>query len=199
MRILVALPVFDGWVSTETYSSLWRLREASREHRLFLQFVRGYTVDKARNEIGRMAEGYDAVLMVDSDIVLPENALAYMASPEADIVLGAYPRKRGRKGLSSLIRYGAKDCGVDAAIGMDEVKRACGRIPVKGGGLGCALIKAPVFARLEYPWFRYVENEDGSHLSEDYYFCNKAAEQGFDIQADCRVQCGHVWEAVHWD
>ena len=67
-----------------------------------------------------------------------------------------------------------------------------GRTLVKGGGFACALVKASVFTILQDPWFQYVINENGSTLSEDYYFCRNARFMGLDIYMDPRVRCGHL-------
>ena len=72
------------------------------------------------------------------------------------------------------------------------------RIVVKGGGFACAMINVSVFKLLPFPWFRYVTYEDGSSLSEDLFFCLRAAESGFVIEADTRVRCGHMARYFQW-
>ena len=195
MRILIGVPSFDNSISSETHESLWAPKPYG--HELDLVRVKGYACDRARNEIANRARDFDAVLMVDGDIVIPPDALWHMTNPIGDIVLAPYIRKRTKRGKSEIFRAGTLDYTDENNIPMRELKKVCGRIPIKGGGLGCALIRSEVFSRLDYPWFRF-EDDGVRRLSEDFYFCSKAARAGFDIQAECRVICGHVWSEVHY-
>ena len=68
------------------------------------------------------------------------------------------------------------------------------RFKAKGGGMGCALVRRECFEKISYPWFKYVEYKNGEILSEDNYFCDRAA--GLGIEADGRVRCGHVARLV---
>ena len=85
-------------------------------------------------------------------------------------------------------------------------------IDVKGGGLGCALIRTEVFERLEFPWFEWKDlgYEDCFAVDvygctdrfqsggEDIEFCNACRYEGIRITADARVACGHEFREVKW-
>ena len=74
MKILVAVPTFEN-ITAETFKSIYDLD--AHGHELSFEYVKGYDCARARNDIGKktIEGGYDYVLMVDSDIILPKDAL----------------------------------------------------------------------------------------------------------------------------
>ena len=190
MRILIAVPTFES-IRPETFKSIYGLQRHG--HMLLFNYVRGYDCARARNCIGQetLREGFDAVLMVDSDIVVPSDALKYLAEGDSPIVLGAYPRRFETEG-SELFEENHKD--FTKRIMFRDMPRE--RFAVKGGGFGCAFIRREAFEKVPYPWFVYVEYKTGDLLSEDNYFCGKAADNGLKVEADGRVRCGHVSAAA---
>lgn len=186
MKILIAVPTF-AHVEPEVFKAIYNLKT---EHELHFDFVRGYDCAIARNEIGKIAEAgsYDYVLMVDSDTIVPEDAIDTMLDPPADIVLGVCPRKNTKNGKTAIVKLNS-DAYHDNYFYSDLPEE---RTRVKGGGFACALVKTSVFTQLDYPWFQYVTNEDWSTLSEDFYFCQQAGMYGVDIYVEPRVKCGHL-------
>lgn len=188
MSILIAVPTFET-IMPETFKSIYGLR-ASKYNPMF-DFIKGYDCAKARNAIAKEAidEGFDYVLMIDSDVVIPNETLECFMEHEADICLGLCPRKNTNVGRIEIY----KDTNTDYtdfytyATLPDQA-----RIDIKGGGFGCAFIKTEVFSKLKYPYFRYVEYPNGTALSEDLYFCSQARAAGLKIYADTRVKCGHA-------
>ena len=193
--ILIAVPTFEN-ISPETFKSIYA--QDTTEHTVF-EFVKGYDCARARNVIAEIALQQDAeyVLMVDSDVVLPSSALRLLLENPVDIKLGVYPRKNTSTGQTEIFKLGNKDF-VDANnLNMSEIsKREC--FDIKGGGLGCALIRTEVFKKIPQPWFKYVQYDNGALLSEDNYFCWQAAEAGCKIQVDTGVLCGHVMKEVRY-
>lgn len=188
MRVLVAVPTYES-VEPDTFKSIYGLDPAG--HTVLYDHVRGYGAARARNLIAAecLDGGFDGVLMVDSDIVLPSDALRLLSEGSCPVVLGTYPRC-GDEGGSEVFLPGQRDFTDANRVRFSDMPR--GRFAAKGGGLGCALIRAEVFRGLAVPYFRYVEYPDGSVLSEDNYFCCRCSERGIEIQADGRVRCGHI-------
>ena len=186
MKILIAVPTFEN-IQPEVFKAIYNLRS---EHELHFDYVRGYDCAVARNEIARMVQmdGYDYVLMVDSDTIVPPDTLELMLDPPVDVCLGVCPRKNTKDGKTAIIKIGAPAYH-DSYYYSDLPEN---RTRVKGGGFACALVKANVFTRMDSPWFQYVTNEDGSTLSEDFYFCQNATLFDIDIYMDPRVRCGHL-------
>ena len=147
----------------------------------------------ARNKLAQEALDYgmDYVLMVDSDIILPSSTLVHMLEQPVDICLGVYPRKNTATGQTEIFKKGFYNFTDKNNLNASEIEEP-GRLDIKGGGLGCALINTEVFRKIPYPWFKYVQYDTGDVLSEDNYFCCIAADAGFSIQADTRIRCGHL-------
>jgi glycosyltransferase involved in cell wall biosynthesis len=187
MSVLIAVPTFEN-IMPETFKSIYGLR--SSRFNPFFDFVKGYDCATARNNIAQQAidEGFDYVLMVDSDMIIPNNALEAMFDPPADIVLGLCPRRNTNIKRCEVYKTGTfsyTDYYTYDTLPSED------RFEIKGGGLACGLVSVDVFKALPKPWFKWITYDDGSQLSEDLYFCSLAADHGFKIYADQRVRCGH--------
>ena len=195
-KILIAVPTFET-ILPDTFKSIYGLSKPDDCCTQF-DFIKGYDCAKARCAIAKEALEYnfDYVLMVDSDIILPSNALCSLLSRDVDICLGFYPRKNTVTGQSEVFKLGQHDF-VDVYHYSEIPENEC--FEVKGGGLGCALIRADIFGTLPYPYFRYVVYNNDSCLSEDNYFCSIAYTAGYKIYADSAVRCGHSTRSFIWE
>lgn len=191
-RILVAIPTNKN-IEADTFKSLWDLY-VPEGYELDYQHFHGYQIDQVRNLIAEWAKRYDYLLSVDSDIVLPNDALLKMLSADKDIVSGLYiQRKPGQRILE---------------VYMDAPGGGYQNIPpewienrqlseIAACGMGCALIKSDVFRKLDYPHFVYTSALDHRNtFSEDIYFCDKARKHGFTVWADPTIKCDHVGSTV---
>ena len=191
MRILIAVPTFEN-IMPECFKAIYDLDKCG--HEVSFEYVKGYDCAKARNVISKKAiDGkYDYVMMIDSDTIIPKDALKHMLEGNADMVMGCVPKKNVR---GETVLFASKDNlkgkGFHKVLTYEELQGTA-RIDLKGGGFGCVLISTKVFTALKYPYFKDVEYENGSALSEDLYFCREAKNKGFKIEADPRVKCGHI-------
>lgn len=194
MRILIAVPTFET-ITPETFRSIYNLHS---KHDLDFEFFKGYDCAIARNAIVQYAlEGeYDYVLMVDSDMIIPWNTLDLMLETDIDVCLGIYPKKNTVNGTSTIVKPNTQN--YNNYFNYSELPKE-NKFPVKGGGFGCALISKKVLETLSYPYFKYVVYDNGTFLSEDFYFCNKVREAGFKIEADNRVRCGHLMRKFQYE
>ena len=105
MSVLISVPTYET-ISTETYKSLWELDTGG--HEAYFEAVKGYDCALARIKMCEKALEYGAdwLLMVDSDTVLPHDALANMLELDADVVLGYYQWKNRDRGETCLWKYG---------------------------------------------------------------------------------------------
>ena len=191
MNILIAVPTFEN-IAPECFKAIYNLKGDG----LSFDYVKGYDCAKARNEIAKKAlQGFDYVLMVDSDIVIPDTSLLDMLESPVNVCFGVYPRKK-KTGETELFKEDSFDFKnrytFEELNGMDQ-----NRIVVKGSGFGCALIKTDVFKNLEYPWFEFHSYDNGTFLSEDLSFCMKASAL-YPLFADLRVRCGHIAKTVQY-
>ncbi len=194
MKILVAVPTFEN-ITAETFKSIYDLD--AHGHELSFEYVKGYDCARARNDIGKktIEGGYDYVLMVDSDIILPKDALKNLLEFPSEITLGCYPHKNTDNGEAELFKANLPN--FVNRISYSELNGKI-RVEVKGGGFGCALVKASVFQKIAFPWFKYVVYDNGSLLSEDLYFCDQAKKNRIAIWADARVRCGHLRKSFQY-
>lgn len=193
MSVLIAVPTFEN-ISPECFKAIYDLEGDD----LSFDFVKGYDCAKARNEIVKKAlKGFDYVLMIDSDIVVPRDTLHSMLETPADVCFGVYPRKNTKTGETELFKDGTFDFKNRYTIEELE-KEENPRIHVKGGGFGCVLIKTDVFKNIDYPWFEFHSYENNTFLSEDLSFCMKASYR-YHLVADLRVRCGHIAKSIQYD
>lgn len=196
MRILIAVPTFEN-ILPETFKSIYNLDKID-DMIVDFDFVRGYDCSRARNIIANKAisDNYDYVLMVDSDIILPAHTLTKMLDDPKPICLGCYPRKNTRNGTFEIFKLGQTD--YKNTFNYKEISNLNGKVEVKGGGFGCAMIDVKVFQDLSHPFFKYVEYESGATLSEDLYFCSNARKVGYQIYAETDIICGHSVRNFQW-
>jgi len=212
MKILIAVPTFET-IYPDTFQSIYNLDPG--EHDLAFEFVRGYDCATARNRIAQIAQDRcaDYVLMVDNDVVLPEDALLNLTDNLKDVCLGYYAHRdtdnlyRGRTCVCKLYQPDGRkyfnyplESEYTAAELIDLKENGEYKVQIHGGGMGCAFIRTEVFRRVPYPWYDWVNYADKHRgmLSEDLYFCEKCKAAGIPIFTDSRVGCGHMLRHVQW-
>ena len=185
MRILCAVPTFES-IKPETFKSIYDLDKGSNE--LDFEFVKGYDCAVARNKIAKLAMDrmYEYVLMVDSDMVIPHDALTELLKSDAQIVLSFYQRRNGAKGDAPIFKKPYRPYNKRDLAELPEF------VDVVYGGFGCALVKVNVFREMQFPYFEYIWNAETNLVSEDISFCKRAKFAGMRIQAATKVWCGHI-------
>ena len=212
MNILIAVPTFEN-IYPDTFKYIYGLDSGG--HDLMFDFIRGYDVATARNKIAQRAidEDADYVLMVDNDVVLPEDALLNLLEGEKDVCLGYYAHRnedniyQGRTCVCRLYQPNGKayfNYPLESEYTAEEMKtfrdEGTTKFQIHGGGMGCALIRTDVFRRLKYPWYDWVNYADDNRgmLSEDLFFCEKCKHASISIFTDSRVACGHMMRYIQW-
>lgn len=187
MKILIAIPTFEN-IQPEVFKAIY---DCEKPCDCDFEFVRGYDCAKARNKILEKAiKGkYDYCLMVDSDTVIPKDALVNMLEIPVDVCLGFCPHKNTKEGKTEIHKPG--EAWGDRYYYKDIPSEP--RVKIRGGGAACMLININrVVGTIQYPYFKYVVYDNGDHLSEDFYFCSQCRNRGLKLEADTRVRCGHL-------
>ena len=196
MSLLICVPTFET-IATETYKSLWEQEECGQE--LMFDTVKGYDCARARIKACEKAIDYGVewLLMVDSDTVLPNDALANLLEHDKDIVLGYYQFKIKGEGETCLWKYG--DWSSRYSGNELHALNAAGTnlVRVQGGGMGCTLLRVKVLDKLPYPWFEWKFDKDGTDTGEDVYFFTLCKKANIPVFVDTRVACGHVYRSNH--
>lgn len=208
MKVLLAVPTFET-IFPDTFKAIYDLDVSG--HEVSFEFVRGYDCAKARNTIAQMAidKGFDYVLMVDNDVIMPKDALQNLIQGENDVCFG-FCAHRGEKNLydgrTTICRlYDEKGIkyfdytkesmytGQEMHTFYDEGTH---KVQIHGGGTACVLIKTDVFKRLKFPWFNWVEYSKTKQISEDLYFCEQCKKAKIPLYVDTRVECGHIFRHI---
>jgi GT2 family glycosyltransferase len=147
-----------------------------------------YSIDASRNLIVEHAIeiGYDYIMWVDSDMILPKNTLTTLMSRDKDIVSGVYRHKLlfGKNVVAKRFVPNKKDTYEDLTI--EEVKEPK-LIEIDGVGFGCVLTKVDIFRNIKKPWFKYTPK-----MGEDIYFCRKAQAKGYKVYLDTSIKADHI-------
>jgi hypothetical protein len=207
MKILIAVPTFEN-IYPDVFKAIYDLKKPEGTEFIF-EFVRGYDCATARNAIvtkGQLHKA-DYILMIDNDVIVPEDTVVNFLDDPVDVCLGSYPHRdtdniyRGRTCICKLIDYeGNKyynyplesEYTAKELIILEESGEK--KIQIHGGGMGCAFIKTSVFEQIDYPWYDWVNYGDNNRgmLSEDLYFCEQCKRIGTPIYTDTRVRCKHI-------
>lgn len=183
MRTLIGIP-HKGFIEGGVVEALWALRGEN----VHLAEQGGYDVAISRNLLAKraIAGGYDRLLYVDADVIVPPDALELLSEGYADITTGLYP-KRSNPSCACVCPESPNTPLPYARVdGLPE------RVEVTCCGFGCCLVDVSAFHRMPYPWFQFCEYPSGDVTSEDYFFCAEANRLGMLIEADTRVRCGHI-------
>ena len=206
--IFIALPAYDFKVSLKLAVSLARFAQAAPQHGIDIQIgsICGCSVvSRARNLLVKdmLESDCDYLIFIDSDINFePEDILRLMAwasDPRKGIV-AAVPRTR------------SEDKVYIANLDYDEQ----GELTMNGMGLVRAervatafmMVRREVFVTMEaaHPDWKYYDKrsdrvlpclfdfkltEEG-YIGEDFLFCDRARELGFEVWVDPSVTLGHM-------
>lgn len=131
--------------------------------------------------------GYDALMTIEADMIVPPNAIERLLNVDADIAYGLYVSRHGPHPWLAFERVtpeikGSKSMGET----WEERDRMMGCIiESQGVGLGCTLIHRPVLEAIQFR----LQDE---YVANDWYFAVDARANGFKQAHHCGVICGHI-------
>ena len=190
MDVMVFCPVFR--LEPETVDAIFALEHdgpitylyqrdnptPDGHHNILHQYQRG--------RAAFLAGSYDAMLVVESDIIPPPDALTRLAALQADVAYGVY-RFRVSPIINVFERYPepARNMGESLSLHPGKLRTAVkrGRVECSGGGLGCVLIRRPVLEAIEFT--RRGPADCDTYFNEDVF------RGGWSQWAAMDVICGH--------
>ena len=206
--IFIALPAYDFKVSLKLAVSLARFTQAAPQHGISVQIgsICGCSVvSRARNLLAQdmLESECDYLLFIDSDINFePEDIIRLMAwgsDPKKGIV-AAVPRTRSE----NKVYIADLDYDENGELTMN------GMGLVRGRRVATAfmLVRREVFVTLSEanPQWKYYDKrsertlsamfdfevtEEG-YMGEDFLFCDRAREHGFEVWIDPSIKLGHM-------
>lgn len=132
-------------------------------------------------------------LFVDSDVVIPPEALTAMLGHGAAIVTAPCPIYFNGRLVWNV---------ANAEGGWWPITRKLTDTPflTKKTGFGCVLIQREVLEKMGWPWFHMEFQPMGESnkilkTGEDIWFCQRAQTLGYDILCDPSIICDH-WNQV---
>jgi len=132
---------------------------------------------------------FDAMLVIESDIVPPQDALNKLAAVDTDLAYGVYVFRVSQVvNIFEAYQRPARNHGESLSVRGLWPGQKNKVIDCSGGGLGCVLIKRHVLEEIQ---FRL--NDTGAAFC-DSPFTTDCWQAGYEMKADTSVICGHVRE-----
>jgi hypothetical protein len=206
--IFIALPAYDFKVSLKLAISLARFTQVSGQHGITVQIgsICGCSVvSRARNLLVQdlLESDCDYLLFIDSDINFePEHILRLMAwgsDPKKGIVAGV-PRTRSENKV-----YIAD---LDYDENHELTMNGMGLVRGKRVATAFMLVRREVFVDMAaaHPEWVYKDHRsdrmipclfdfqltDEGYMGEDFLFCDRARELGFEVWIDPTITLGHM-------
>jgi hypothetical protein len=129
--------------------------------------------------------GYDALLTVEADMIVPPGALKRLSSLETDVAYGLYCSRRPRHSWLVFLELSERQ-GTAITKKPDLARKYWGRaIESCGAGLGCTLIKRHVLEEIDF------RLQSGGPAS-DWWFALDCIKAGFRQVSDLSTVCGHI-------
>ena len=147
----------------------------------------GAQYDKARSTF--LAGDYDALWLVEHDMVLPPDALAKLVDTDAQVVYAPYMLRHGTNVLSAWRYEGDKALGESLSLHRADLKRAKLQpvTRVSGVGFGCTLLRREVVVQIP---FRVTD------AAPDTPFATDCLAAGIVAVARWDAACGHIHEGA---
>jgi hypothetical protein len=145
-----------------------------------------YQYRNARQQV--LSGGYDALLTVEHDMIIPEDALVKMLDTNADVVYGLYRFRQKQPILNCCrdVRSRWADMSIEFFPELIAKGKRQGWLECSGCGLGCTLIHRRV---LEVVDFRRTET---GHPSPDLPLAADCMRNNFKQVCRFDVECGHI-------
>jgi len=193
LKVLIATPAYDGRLDVWYTTSLVNSVRIAQDNGIFLHPVfMSYDalVQRARNDLFRLALEYDAVIWIDSDLEWNPMWIMELLGSDKDVIGGTYRKKTDDAEL-----YTVKTNNIESKDGL-----------IKVDGLGMGFVKMSKKA-VQALWdaSQPYQNEgregrmicdiqivDGQLVSEDVMLFTKLRGLGFDVWLDPRMTCCHI-------
>ena len=198
MRTLIAVPCFDT-IPTPFVESFLDIEKPDGTQYVF---VKNTLIYNARNLIAEKAieNGFDRVLWLDSDMIVPENTLVQLSSDldeGREIVSGLYfsRRENPMPVIFEKLEWTVEKNG-NVTVGNERYHNypQDAVFPIEAAGFGCIMTSVDLLKKMVLKYGAPFTPLLG--LGEDVAFCWRVRQEGIDIYCDSRIKCGHIGQFV---
>lgn len=200
-RILIFTPTYDDRLQDETVKSIEALT-FDGELDWVLSDENPYPGRDMRNCVFQFQKGrqiaidgeYDALLLIEHDMIVPEDAAQKLWDTPADlhtgadsapVVYGTYQLRHRMRSVNLFQYVGDDNIGMSLSLYPRELQQArqAGWCRVSGAGFGCLLIRRPVFEQVPF-----VDNGNAPDLP----FAADCVRRRIVQIGRTDVACGHI-------
>ena len=196
MKLVIGIPT-AGKPTDPFLKSLKTLRLPAMVESVENKTATGNFVPAQRELLAAFAQERfaDFLLMVDDDMVIPEDAIERLLRPFSDPnvgIVGALCYSRDGLRPMAVVDWDSNDTTGAAIPAFDEGTPT----EVAGVGFGLAVVRVQAYAAFAQPLFPvhiYVEKSCARVrvCNEDFLFCKRLRENGWKVLLHPGVRCGH--------
>lgn len=130
--------------------------------------------------------GYDGILFVENDMIIPTNTLEVLDEVNTDVVYGLYVgRHKPHVWLSFFVMEGT--VGGSCSSNLELMQSVWGDpVLTKGAGLGCTLVRRNVLEAIEF------RTHPTHEVADDWMFSLDCEAKGFTQAHHFGIVCGHI-------
>jgi len=196
MKICIGVATSGRGVRPRTVESLLGIVNEAKCDFHFEMASEGYTIAENRNYLAAKAikNNCTHLLFIDDDMMFPVDTLTRLLAHNKEIIgVNYHPRM-----LCTLYMVGLFGDEEDGGEKVKEEDLPKELFTCRGVGAGVLLIDTCVFHKIERPWFAWEVHEYGMVTEgEDFYFCKKAREAGYEIWCDPTLKINHLGEYAY--
>ncbi len=182
MKVMLGVPLAEDMMA-DMRAAFWCYQEAGKNGWI-LKCERGGSAARNKNVIIKeYLEGdCEYLFFLNNDTWPDEGDINTLIDCDKDIVSGITPAfTYGFHWMGQVVK--------NVKIKIDETPTQLTSAARAGGP--AMLIKRKVLETMDFPWFDFEQVEPGIEKSEDYAFCDKAVELGFEVWIEPAVVCNH--------
>jgi len=183
----------QGWIRTELVQRILQWSQQAK-YRISITFPAHKPISNNRNIIVQKfleRPEFDYLMMVDSDIVPPENIMN-LADFQKDIIGGLCFAWQQQTIIPLVLEYDPKR-NPEKPYHIIEFDGSEGLVECDAIGTGCMLIKREVLEhpKMKAPFTNYYDENGIKKEGLDLSFCRRAKELGFKVYCHLDYPCSH--------
>lgn len=191
-RILVYTPTYENRLQPKTVESIQAM-QFDGELEWVLSDDNPYPGRDMRNCVHQFRKGrqlaldggFDAMLIVEHDMIVPEHTAQRLWDTDASVVYGCYMLRHLMFTVNLFQYIGNRNIGMSLSLYPRELQfaRQRGWVEVSGAGFGCLLIRRTVLQNVPF-------RDEGN--APDMPFARDCVTRGIQQIGRADVECGHI-------